>query len=58
MPIARTGRKTAALIPDCRFTSVDGARHGHYVSEARRYNAALLDFIDSARAGVATSGRR
>jgi non-heme chloroperoxidase len=55
MPIALTGRKTAALIPDCRFTSVDGAGHGLYVSEARRYNAALLDFIDSARARPSAS---
>ena len=50
MPIALTGRKTAALIPDCRFSSIDGAGHGLYVSETRRYNAALLDFIGTARA--------
>jgi pimeloyl-ACP methyl ester carboxylesterase len=50
MPIALTGHKTAALIPDCRSTWIDGAGHGLYVSETRRYNAALLDFIDSARA--------
>jgi len=56
MPIALTGRRTAALIPDCRFTPIEGAGHGLYVSEALHYNAALLDFIDSARA-VARSVR-
>jgi non-heme chloroperoxidase len=50
MPIALTGQKTAALIPDCRSTWIDGAGHGLYVSEARRYNATLLDFIDDASA--------
>jgi non-heme chloroperoxidase len=50
MPIALTGHKTAALIPDCRSTWIDGAGHGLYVSEARRYNGALLDFIDDASA--------
>ena len=48
-PIALTGRKTAALIPDCRSTWIDGAGHGLYVSETPRYNAALLDFIETAK---------
>jgi non-heme chloroperoxidase len=59
MPIDLTARKTAALIPDCRFIAIDDAGHGLYVSEARRYNAALLDFIASARPplSASTSGR-
>jgi non-heme chloroperoxidase len=48
-PIALTGYKTAALIPDCRSTWIDGAGHGLYVSETPRYNAALLDFIATSK---------
>jgi non-heme chloroperoxidase len=50
MPIDLTARKTAALIPDCQFITIDGAGHGLYLSESRRYNAALLEFIASTRA--------
>lgn len=50
MPIDLTARKTAALIPDCRLVTIDGAGHGLYLSESRRYNAALLEFITSTRA--------
>jgi pimeloyl-ACP methyl ester carboxylesterase len=50
MPIDLTARKTAALIPDCRFITIDGAGHGLYLSESRRYNAALLEFIAATRA--------
>lgn len=46
-PIELTAGKTAPLIPDCRMTIIDGAGHGLYISEARRYNAALLEFISS-----------
>jgi non-heme chloroperoxidase len=55
MPIDLTARKTAPLIPDCRFITVDGAGHGLYLSESRRYNAALLEFIASAQAPVTAS---
>lgn len=48
-------RKTAPLIPDCRFITIDGAGHGLYLSESRRYNAALLEFIASAQAPVTAS---
>jgi pimeloyl-ACP methyl ester carboxylesterase len=46
-------------MPDCRFIAIDDAGHGLYVSEARRYIAALLDFIASAQAplSASTSGR-
>jgi non-heme chloroperoxidase len=47
MPVDLTARKTAALIPDCRLVTIEGAGHGMYLSEATRYNAALLDFIAS-----------
>jgi non-heme chloroperoxidase len=59
MPVDLTARKTAPLIPDCRLTIIDGAGHGLYLSEATRYNAALLEFITSATAPLeqaATSG--
>ena len=49
-PIDLTARKTAALIPDCRLVTIDGAGHGLYLSESRRYNAALREFITSTRA--------
>ena len=49
MPIDLTARKAAPLIPDCRFVTIDGAGHGLYLSEAARYNAALLEFITSTR---------
>ncbi len=52
MPIDLTARKAAPLIPDCRFVTIDGAGHGMYLSEAPRYNAALLDFITSTRASA------
>jgi pimeloyl-ACP methyl ester carboxylesterase len=55
MPIDLTARKTAPLIPDCRFITVDGAGHGLYLSESSRYNAALLEFIASAQAPVTAS---
>jgi non-heme chloroperoxidase len=55
MPIDLTARKTAPLIPDCRFITIDGAGHGLYLSESRRYNAALLEFIASAQAPVTAS---
>jgi pimeloyl-ACP methyl ester carboxylesterase len=48
MPVDLTARKTAPLIPECRLTIIDGAGHGLYISEATRYNAALLEFISSA----------
>jgi non-heme chloroperoxidase len=52
MPIDLTARKTAPLIPDCRFVTIDGAGHGLYLSEAPRYNAAILEFIMSTRASA------
>jgi non-heme chloroperoxidase len=52
MPIDLTARKTAPLIPDCRFVTIDGAGHGLYLSEAPRYNAAILEFITSTRASA------
>jgi non-heme chloroperoxidase len=55
MPIDLTARKTAALIPDCCFITIDGAGHGLYLSESRRYNAALLEFIASAQTPVTAS---
>jgi non-heme chloroperoxidase len=55
MPIDLTAGKAAALIPDCRFITIDGAGHGLYLSESRRYNAALLEFIASTRPRVPKS---
>jgi non-heme chloroperoxidase len=52
MPIDLTARKTASLIPDCQFVTIDGAGHGLYLSESPRYNAALLEFITSTRASA------
>ena len=52
MPIDLTARKTASLIPDCHFVTIDGAGHGLYLSESPRYNAALLEFIISTRASA------
>jgi pimeloyl-ACP methyl ester carboxylesterase len=52
MPIELTARKSAALIPDCHVVTIDGAGHGLYLSEAPRYNAALLEFITSTRSSA------
>lgn len=52
MPIDLTARKTASLIPNCHFVTIDGAGHGLYLSESPRYNAALLEFISSTRASA------
>jgi non-heme chloroperoxidase len=51
-PIDLTARKTAALIPDCRLVTIDGAGHGLYLSESPRYNAAVLEFITATRASA------
>lgn len=55
MPIDLTARNTARLIPHCRFITIDGAGHGLYLSDSRRYNAALLEFIASAQVPVTAS---
>lgn len=55
MPIDLTARKTAPLIPDCDFVTIDGAGHGMYLSEAPRYNAALLEFITSTKTSARTT---
>lgn len=55
MPIDLTARNTAQLIPHCRFITIDGAGHGLYLSDSRRYNAALLEFIASAQVPVTAS---
>ena len=46
-PIDLTGRKTAALLPDCRFVELDGAGHGLYVNDAERVVKELLAFNDA-----------
>jgi pimeloyl-ACP methyl ester carboxylesterase len=50
-PFELTGRKTAALVPDCQLIAYEGAGHGLYVAEAARFNADLTTFIKA-------SGRR
>lgn len=55
MPIDLTARNTARLIPHCRFITIDGTGHGLYLSDSRRYNAALLEFIASAQVPVTAS---
>ena len=57
MPIDLTARKTASLIPDCHFVTIDGAGHGLYLSESPRYNAALLEFIISTRASARATAK-
>jgi non-heme chloroperoxidase len=57
MPIDLTARKTASLIPDCGFVTIDGAGHGLYLSESPRYNAALLEFIISTRASARATAK-
>lgn len=57
MPIDLTARKTASLIPDCHFVTIDGAGHGLYLSESPRYNASLLEFITSTRASARATAK-
>lgn len=56
MPIDLTARRTASLIPGCRLVAIDGAGHGLYASEARRYNAAVLEFVASTSAPLGRHG--
>src|SRR4051812_33881948 len=53
-PIDLTGRRTAALVPGCRFVVMEGAGHGLYFSQADRYNAELLAFVSATT--TATTG--
>jgi pimeloyl-ACP methyl ester carboxylesterase len=57
MPIDLTARKTVALIPDCHFVTIDGAGHGLYLSEAPRYNAAILEFTTSTRTSARATAK-
>jgi pimeloyl-ACP methyl ester carboxylesterase len=45
-PIELTGRKTAALVPDCTLVVYEGAGHGLYASDHDRLNTDLLAFIE------------
>jgi non-heme chloroperoxidase len=44
-PIDLTGRRTAALLPGCRYKEYPTAGHGLYVTHAEQLNTDLLDFI-------------
>jgi pimeloyl-ACP methyl ester carboxylesterase len=46
-PIELTGRRTAELIPGCRFERYAGAPHGLFITHMARLNADLADFIAS-----------
>jgi len=44
-PFPITGKKTAALIPDCRLKVYEGAPHGLIYTHMERLNADLLEFV-------------
>jgi non-heme chloroperoxidase len=46
-PLERTGRKTAALIPNSRLVVYEGAPHGLMYTHMDRFNADLVSFIQS-----------
>jgi non-heme chloroperoxidase len=46
-PFALTGKKTAALIPNCRLNVYEGAPHGLIYTHMDRVNADLLAFLRS-----------
>ncbi|GAB2954307.1 alpha/beta fold hydrolase [Nonomuraea fastidiosa] len=46
-PIDVTGRRTAKLIPGCRYVEYPTAGHGVFASHHEQLNADLLAFITS-----------
>jgi non-heme chloroperoxidase len=46
-PLELTGRRTVELIPDAKLVILNGAGHGLYRSEARRYTAEMVNFAHS-----------
>ena len=42
------------MIPDAKLTLIEGAPHGALIERAEQFNAAVLEFIGSAREPVAT----
>ena len=47
-------RELAELIPDAKLTLIEGAPHSALIERAEQFNAAVLEFIGSAREPVAT----
>jgi pimeloyl-ACP methyl ester carboxylesterase len=46
-PIAITGRRTAQLVPGCRYVEYPTAGHGLFVTHAQELNAELLELLKS-----------
>jgi len=46
-PLAITGRKTAALMPQATVKIYEGAPHGLFLTHAERLNKDLLEFTKS-----------
>jgi non-heme chloroperoxidase len=59
-PVERTGRRTAALLPGCRYVEHPTAGHGLFVTHADQLNADLLSFLTqvTAPAGSAAPQHR
>jgi pimeloyl-ACP methyl ester carboxylesterase len=47
-------RELAELIPDAKLTLIEGAPHSALIERAEQFNAAVLEFIGSAREPAAT----
>jgi pimeloyl-ACP methyl ester carboxylesterase len=45
-PLALTGARTAALIPNCRLIVYENAPHGLYLTHRDRLNRDLLTFVE------------
>jgi non-heme chloroperoxidase len=46
-PVELTGRRTAQLVPRCRYVEYPTAGHGLYVTHAEQLNAELLELLKS-----------
>jgi pimeloyl-ACP methyl ester carboxylesterase len=46
-PVELTGRRTARLVPGCRYVEYPTAGHGLFVTHAGQLNAELLELLKS-----------
>jgi pimeloyl-ACP methyl ester carboxylesterase len=46
-PVELTGRRTAQLVPGCRYVEYPTAGHGLFVTHAQQLNAELLELLKS-----------
>ena len=45
VPFEASGKRTHALLDDCRLALIEGAPHGFNTTHAEQFNSALLEFL-------------